>query len=69
MHSHDLYRYFSLGKNYVSRLIAEHMYSQGMNSKYVHLFVSTVHFPHESQIETYKDQLRLVKNTAKCCSK
>ncbi len=46
------------GKNFVSRIIAEHLYALGMDSKYVHLFVSTLHFPHESQIETYKDQLR-----------
>ncbi len=46
------------GKNFVSQILAQHLYGKGMDSKYVHLFVATVHFPHESKIETYKDQLR-----------
>ncbi|ELU03404.1 hypothetical protein CAPTEDRAFT_168452 [Capitella teleta] len=46
------------GKNYVGRFIAEHLYHQGMKSKFVHLFVATHHFPHASRIETYKDQVR-----------
>ena len=46
------------GKNFVSKIIAEHLFVKGMESKYVHLFVATLHFPHESKLETYKDQLR-----------
>ena len=45
------------GKNFVSKIIAEHLYSNGMESKFVHLFVSTLHFPHASKVDLYKDQL------------
>lgn len=46
------------GKNYVSRMIAEHLFKMGLQSNYVHLFVSTLHFPHKSRLPTYQDQLR-----------
>ena len=42
------------GKNYVTRFIADHLYLKGLNSHYVHLFVSTLHFPHMKHLETYK---------------
>ena len=42
------------GKNFVSRIITEHLFREGMDSQFVHLFVATLHFPHESKIETYK---------------
>lgn len=42
------------GKNYVARFIAENIYKLGMRSNYVHLFVSTIHFPHEQQSDIYK---------------
>jgi Torsin len=42
------------GKNFVSKIIASAMYKLGMQSAYIHLFVSTHHFPHEDLIETYK---------------
>uniref|UniRef100_A0A8C6TA49 Torsin family 1 n=1 Tax=Neogobius melanostomus TaxID=47308 RepID=A0A8C6TA49_9GOBI len=31
---------------------------EGMDSTFVHLLISTVHFPHVSQIETYRSQLQ-----------
>eukprot|EP00063_Salmo_salar_P008723 XP_013983558.1 PREDICTED: torsin-1B-like [Salmo salar] len=43
------------GKNFVSQLIAENIYKEGMASSFIHHFQSTVHFPHSSQIENYKD--------------
>lgn len=46
------------GKNYVSRLVAEHMYREGMKSKYVHLISATKEFPHEEMLSLYKDKLR-----------
>ncbi|XP_071219504.1 torsin-1A-like isoform X1 [Salvelinus alpinus] len=46
------------GKNFVSQLIAENIYKEGMASSFIHLFVSTAHFPHPSQIENYKSQLQ-----------
>ncbi|XP_002742201.1 torsin-1A-like [Saccoglossus kowalevskii] len=45
------------GKNFVSRIIADNIYMNGMDSKYVHLFVATLHFPHKKDIDHYKDQL------------
>ncbi|XP_014680899.1 PREDICTED: torsin-1A-like isoform X1 [Priapulus caudatus] len=56
------------GKNYVSSFIAEHLYVNGMRSKYVHLFIAELHFPHRAQIETYKSQLRrwITGNVTEC---
>ena len=42
------------GKNFAARLIAENIYSLGMDSKFVHVFAPQHHFPHSSEIETYK---------------
>ncbi len=42
------------GKNFISQLIAKNIYKEGMSSKFVHVFASELHFPHSSQMETYK---------------
>ncbi|XP_055791884.1 torsin-1A-like [Salvelinus fontinalis] len=54
----SLHGWTGTGKNLVSQLIAENIYKEGMASSCVHQFVSTVHFPHSSQIENYKSQLQ-----------
>ena len=36
------------GKNYVTKFITESLFEKGLSSKFVHLFVSTLHFPGES---------------------
>ncbi|XP_077986795.1 torsin-1A-like [Glandiceps talaboti] len=56
------------GKNYVSRFIAESLFKEGMNSKYVHLIVATLHFPHKRHIATYEDELRdwIRSNVTQC---
>ncbi|XP_041358405.1 torsin-1A-like [Gigantopelta aegis] len=46
------------GKNHVSRLVAQHLYNEGIKSKFVHLISSTKEFPHEGMVPFYKDQLR-----------
>ncbi|XP_041358406.1 torsin-1A-like [Gigantopelta aegis] len=46
------------GKNHVSSLIAQHLYKEGMKSKFVHFISSTRDFPHETMLPVYKDQLR-----------
>uniref|UniRef100_A0A8C5N1Y9 Torsin-1A C-terminal domain-containing protein n=1 Tax=Leptobrachium leishanense TaxID=445787 RepID=A0A8C5N1Y9_9ANUR len=46
------------GKNFISQIIAQHLYPEGMNSKYVHQFVSTLHFPHVQHFDMYKVQLQ-----------
>jgi len=42
------------GKNYVAKFVAEALYSEGMSSQYVHLFISTLHFPHVEQADLYR---------------
>lgn len=42
------------GKNFVSQLIADNVYKKGYHSKFVHVFSATHHFPHRSEIVTYK---------------
>ncbi|XP_070990252.1 torsin-1B-like isoform X2 [Oncorhynchus clarkii lewisi] len=46
------------GKNFISQLIAENIYKEGMASSFVHQFESKVHFTYHSQIENYKSQLQ-----------
>ncbi|XP_039635712.1 torsin-1A-like [Perca fluviatilis] len=56
------------GKNFVSKLIAAHIYKKGMDSSFVHVLVSGHHFPLQSQLETYKTQLqqRIKDNVTNC---
>merc|ERR1719147_115446 len=42
------------GKNFVAKFVAESLYKTGMSSKYVHLFISTLHFPHPEMADIYK---------------
>uniref|UniRef100_A0A915DSY8 Torsin n=1 Tax=Ditylenchus dipsaci TaxID=166011 RepID=A0A915DSY8_9BILA len=46
------------GKNFVAKMIAKSVFKKEMLSKYVHLFVATLHFPHPEEVEKYKEQLR-----------
>ncbi|XP_075691260.1 torsin-1B-like [Rhinoderma darwinii] len=64
----SLHGWTGTGKNFVSKIIVENIYDLGMKSKFVHLFVSTVHFPHNSLIPLYKDQLQswIRGNTSRC---
>ncbi|KAM4696913.1 torsin-1A-like [Rhinophrynus dorsalis] len=64
----SLHGWTGTGKNFVSKIIAENLYDMGMNSKYVHLFTSTLHFQHDSLIHLYKDQLQswIRENVTKC---
>ncbi|XP_026209920.1 torsin family 1 isoform X2 [Anabas testudineus] len=54
----SLHGWTGTGKNFVSKLIAENIYKEGMDSSFVHVFTSTLHFPHPSQYLTYKSQLQ-----------
>ncbi|XP_074547307.1 torsin family 1 isoform X2 [Halichoeres trimaculatus] len=54
----SLHGWTGTGKNFVSQLIAENIYKEGMDSSFVHVFTSELHFPHASQLETYKSQLQ-----------
>jgi len=42
------------GKNYVSKFIAESLFKKGLKSKFVHLLISTLHFPNEGESDIYK---------------
>jgi len=42
------------GKNFVSKFVAECLFKLGMNSKFVHLFISTLHFPNNEMADIYK---------------
>ncbi|KAM5145341.1 torsin-1B [Mantella aurantiaca] len=54
----SLHGWTGTGKNFISKIIAENIHKMGMSSKYVHLFVSTMHFPHNNLIPLYKDQIQ-----------
>ncbi|XP_063066125.1 torsin-1A-like isoform X2 [Engraulis encrasicolus] len=64
----SLHGWTGTGKNFVSQLIAESIYHEGMQSGFVHLFTATAHFPHQKHLEMYKEQLQMwVKgNVTKC---
>lgn len=53
----SLHGWAGTSKNFVSQIVAENLHSKGLKSNLVHLFVSTLHFPHEHQIKLYQDQL------------
>ncbi|XP_044309057.1 torsin-1A-like [Varanus komodoensis] len=54
----SLHGWTGTGKNFVSKIVAESVYKEGLHSKYVHQFVSTLHFPHQQNVTQYKDQLQ-----------
>ncbi|XP_018414042.1 PREDICTED: torsin-1A [Nanorana parkeri] len=58
------------GKNYVSQILARHVYPEGLKSKHVHQFVATLHFPHADLIDVYKDQLQLwIRGNVSACER
>ena len=48
------------GKNFVSQIIAEHLFRKGMDSKYVHRMIASYDFPHQSELDFYKRKLRAI---------
>ncbi|KAK0143593.1 Torsin-1B [Merluccius polli] len=54
----SLHGWTGTGKNLASKLIANNIYKEGMDSSFVHLFVSGLHFPDNDKVETYKSQLQ-----------
>ncbi|XP_063288464.1 torsin-1A-like [Pelobates fuscus] len=58
------------GKNYISQIIAQHIYPEGLKSKFVHQFVATLHFPHVKYLDMYKDQLQnWIKGNVSACER
>lgn len=56
------------GKNYVSGIIAEKMYKKGLESKYVHMIISSHEFPDKNSLGEYKKKLKkmLIAGIKKC---
>uniref|UniRef100_V9KZY7 Torsin n=1 Tax=Callorhinchus milii TaxID=7868 RepID=V9KZY7_CALMI len=54
----SLHGWTGTGKNLMSKLIAKNIYAKGLDSKYVHQFVTTLHFPHSEHTSQYKEQLQ-----------
>ncbi|XP_030210195.1 torsin-1A [Gadus morhua] len=46
------------GKNLACEQIVKNIYKEGMDSRFVHFFNAAIHFPHISEVETYKSQLQ-----------
>lgn len=46
-----------IGKNFVSNIITEHFFKRKTLSPFVHKFIIPLHFPHESEVESYNKQL------------
>lgn len=66
----SLHGWTGTGKNFVSQLIADNIYKEGMDSNFVHVFTSELHFPHSSQLETYKIQLQQwIKGNVTSCAR
>lgn len=42
------------GKNFVARMVATHLYRDGLRSDCVRVFVSLLHFPHHNYVDSYK---------------
>ncbi|XP_007431317.1 torsin-1A [Python bivittatus] len=66
----SLHGWTGTGKNFVSKIIAESIYEEGLRSRYVHQFVSTLHFPHQQNISQYKDQLQMwIRGNVSTCGR
>ena len=58
------------GKNFVSKIIAEHLFKKGMDSNFVHQIIATHDFPHKLDVDFYKRQLRsLVTGSVSNCAR
>ncbi|NXS14460.1 TOR3A protein, partial [Neodrepanis coruscans] len=42
------------GKNFVARMVASHLFRDGLKSKCVRVFISLLHFPHHKYMDSYK---------------
>lgn len=57
-----------IGKNFVSNIVTEHFLKHKTHSPFVHKFIVPLHFPHESEVDTYNKQLRswIQGNVSQC---
>ncbi|GCB69304.1 hypothetical protein scyTo_0001029 [Scyliorhinus torazame] len=54
----SLHGHSGTGKNFVSQLLAQNLYKNGLTSQYVHVFMATLHFPHVQLIDQYQNDLQ-----------
>jgi predicted alpha/beta-fold hydrolase len=47
-----------VGKNYITRTLANSMYTQGTNSVFIHYMTSAVHFTSDDSIKTHISELQ-----------
>ncbi|XP_032860361.2 torsin-3A [Tyto alba] len=56
------------GKNFVARMVAGHLYRDGLRSECVRVFISLFHFPHHKYVDSYKAQLKKqISETVQLC--
>ncbi|XP_075792972.1 torsin-3A isoform X3 [Pelodiscus sinensis] len=56
------------GKNFVARMIADHLYRDGLKSECVKVFISLFHFPHPKYVDLYQGQLKKqIRETVQLC--
>ncbi|XP_036613936.1 torsin-3A isoform X1 [Trichosurus vulpecula] len=56
------------GKNFVARMLVDHLYRDGLESECVQVFISTLHFPHLKYVDIYKEKLmEQVSDTVQSC--
>ncbi|NWS58666.1 TOR3A protein, partial [Chunga burmeisteri] len=56
------------GKNFVARLVASHLYRDGLKSECVRVFISLFHFPYHKYVDLYKAQLKKqISETVQLC--
>uniref|UniRef100_A0A7N4PHW1 Torsin family 1 member B n=3 Tax=Sarcophilus harrisii TaxID=9305 RepID=A0A7N4PHW1_SARHA len=66
----SLHGWAGTGKNFVSQIVAENLHPKGLKSNFVHLFVSTLHFPHEQEIKLYQEQLqKWIRGNVSACER
>lgn len=64
----SLHGWTGTGKNYVSGIIAKHLFKHGAQSSFIHKFIVPLHFPHVADVKLYRQQLRewIIGNATKC---
>uniref|UniRef100_U3J1L6 Torsin family 3 member A n=1 Tax=Anas platyrhynchos platyrhynchos TaxID=8840 RepID=U3J1L6_ANAPP len=56
------------GKNFVARMVASHLYRDGLKSECVRVFIALFHFPHHKYVDSYKVQLeKQISETVQLC--
>lgn len=57
-----------VGKNYVTRILAEAMFKKGLRSKYYHLIITTMMFPYANEVPQYRASLHqwIIGNLTRC---